>query len=78
MTEQEFIEKMRKLAPFFNSDTMELETLYWAFETVVNEFCRLEKIEDDTVELWDMIQTLKKENVELKNAARKGEKYIEN
>lgn len=51
MTQEEFINKMRELDPFFHESEIPLEILYEHYEIIVEENERLEDIEDNTIEL---------------------------
>lgn len=51
MTQEEFIEKMRELDPFYHEKEVPLDILYSHFEVVVEEMERLEDIEDNTIQL---------------------------
>lgn len=52
MTIFEFVKKMRELDPFYSDDKeTELDILYERFKIIVEEFHRLEDIEDNTIQM---------------------------
>lgn len=74
MTQEEFIEKMRELDPFFHESEIPLEILYEHYETIVEEMERLEDIEDNTIQLKAHIDYLNEKLQEERDANNKPKK----
>lgn len=66
MTDAEFIEKLKKLDPFFHESEIPLDILYLHFETTVKEMERLEDIEDNTAQMQFCIDGLRETIEELR------------
>lgn len=66
MTNEELIEKLKKLDPFFYESEIPLEILYEHFEVVVEEMERLEDIEDNTIQMQACIDGLRETIKELR------------
>ena len=70
MNEEEFIDKMRELDPFYSLEPIDLKNLYERYQTIVAEMERLEDIEDDRVQMQAYIDELKEQIDELKKGDR--------
>lgn len=70
MNEEEFINEMRELDPFWTEGFVPLEVVYEHFKVVVHEMDRLEDIEDDRAQMQAYIDELKEQIDELKKGDR--------
>lgn len=66
MSDAEFIEKLKKLDPFFHESDIPLDALYEHFKVTVEEMERLEDIEDNTAVMQACIDGLRETIKELR------------